>query len=195
MSGKKKIILAALLICFFLSPRLLHLNHARQMQISRSLLEIEVTAKTVTSAAIANLESLGISIPDNIMTSYQDGLALIEEVSALIQEENYEKASIKAVEALHKFREILKTLQSILPETPTEAEILAEKIIALKDAIERTYEYLSRIEKSGNEAVPSAYKTASLKNLVNEAKSHLEQALKMLDKLDIDSASKEQVLL
>jgi len=79
----------------------------------------------------------------------------------------------------------------ILPKTPDEAEVIAERIISLKVAVSRAYEYVRRLELLTARAQNAGHNCTALEGLIDEVKVHLDNALRKLDGLSVVDASRE----
>jgi hypothetical protein len=161
------------------------------MQRAKTLLDMMKVANTNVNETLTDLESKGISIPENALELYQEGLALAEDAAALMQKGNYSGASFTVVEALKKFKDILRLVYEVLPKTSEEAEALAERIIILKDEVNRTYNYVNRLEQQVSRAQTAGYNSTALENLINGMKDNLEHTLELLDGLNVEGALRE----
>jgi hypothetical protein len=97
-------------------------------------------------SAFSRLNAQNIAVPQAAETAYNEGLAHANEAASLMTQENYSAANIKAVEALQKFKEALRLLETASPVEPTEAEVTAAESISLKANISRTTEQVKRLE-------------------------------------------------
>lgn len=191
MSNTKKFGMLITLLFLVLVPSLLHATNAEQMQRAKTLLNIAQVADTNIKEALTELESRGVSISENALELYQEGVALAEEAAALMEKGNYSGASTTVVEALQRFKETLRLVYEVLPKTSTEAEVLAERIITLRAEVNRTYNYVNRLEQLTSRAQVAGYNSTTLKDLIDYMKDKLEHALELLDSLNVEGASRE----
>jgi hypothetical protein len=156
-----------------------------------ALLNFIEEANVCVDGVLDELESSGIAVPNVVTELYLEGLSLAEKATSLASEGNFSGASSTAIEALQKLKGTLRIVSEILPKTPSEAEVIAETIISLKVAVNRTYEYAKRLEELASKAQTTGYNTTNLKNLIRSVKVHLEYAFNELDGLDIEGSSRE----
>jgi hypothetical protein len=192
--NKKKaavIVLLALVLSMtflVLSPTLA-LTSSSQQQKAETLLAILGNNNTTIVEAFSNLDAQNITVPETAETAYSEGLVHAEEALRLMNEENFSEASIEAVEAMQKFGETLKLLESASPVEPTETEVAAEDVISLKANITRALEYADRLENLTARAKTKGYNTTAVEQKLSEVKRHLQNATMELRALNLDGAT------
>ncbi len=170
-----------------LSPTLALISSSEQQK-AETLLTILSNNNATIVEAFSNLGAQNITVPEPAETAYNEGLVLAEEVLRLMNEENYSEASIEAVEAMQKFGETLKLLDSISPVEPTETEVAAEDVISLKTNITRALEYVDRLENLTVRAKTKGYNTTAVEQKLSEVKQYLQNATMELRALNLDGA-------
>ncbi|HSQ53166.1 MAG TPA: hypothetical protein VLM82_01855 [Acidobacteriota bacterium] len=173
-----------------LSPTLA-LTSSSQQQKAETLLTILGSNNSTIVGAFSNLGAQNIAVPEIAETAYNEGLVHTEEALRLMNEEKYSEASIEAVEAMQKFGETLKVLDSISPVEPTETEVVAEDVISLKVNITRALEYADRLENLTVRAKTKGYNTTAVEQKLSEVKRYLQKATMELSALNLDGATEE----
>jgi hypothetical protein len=190
----KRFGLLVLFLLILLAPSLLNAISVQSDENARNakaLLEIVEVANASVKETFDEIESSGILLPDDASKLYQEGLLLAGEASDLMTSGDYAGASSAAVAALERFKNALRIVYGILPKTPDEAEAIAERIISLKVAVNRTYEYVKRLEQLITNAQNVGHNCTTLRKLVHEAEIRLENAFNDLDGLRVERASGE----
>ena len=195
MNQKKVAVIVLLTLVFsttflILSPTLA-LTSSSQQQKAETLLTILGNNNATIVEAFSNLDAQKITVPETAETAYNEGLVHAEEALRLMNEENYSEASIEAVEAMQKFGETLKVLDSISPAEPTETEVVAEDIISLKINITRALEYADRLENITARAKTKGYNTTAVEQKLSEVKRYLQNATMELRAMNLNSATEE----
>jgi hypothetical protein len=142
------IVLLALVLSMtfaFLNPTQAIANE-EQKQKAETLISILNNDNNTIVSAFSRLNAQNIAVPQAAETAYNEGLAHANEAASLMTQENYSAANIKAVEAMQKFKEALRLLETASPVEPTEAEVTAAESISLKANISRTTEQVKRLE-------------------------------------------------
>ena len=192
----KRLTIAVLLPLILLVPSLLNATNAQNsenMRNAKALLDTVEVASAGVSETFDELEAAGILVPNDAAKLRREGLQRAEKASDLMTAGDYVGASSTAVEALQRFKGALQIVYKILPKTPDEAEVIAERIIGLKVAANRAYEYVKRLELLTARAQEAGHNCTSLKGLIDDAKAHLDNALRKLDGLSVVDASRELV--
>lgn len=177
-------------IFIVLSPTLA-LTSSSQQQKAETLLTILGNNNTTIVEAFRNLEAQNITVPEIAETAYNEALVYAEEVLRLMNEKRYSEASLEAVEAMQKFGETLKLLDSVAPVEPTETEVAAEDVIRLKANITRALEYVDRLENLTVRAKAKGYNTTAVERKLTEVKLYLQNSIKELRGLNLDGATEE----
>lgn len=194
MLRSKRLGILVLFPLILLAPSFLNATNAQNDEKARNakaLLDIVEEADAGVKETLDKLESAGILVPDDAAKLYREGSESAEEASNLMASRDYTGASSAAVEALQRFKSALRIVYEILPKTPDEVEVIAERIISLKVTVSRTYEYVKRLEQLTARAQDAGHDCATLKKLIYEAEIRLEKAYEKLDGLDIEGASRE----
>ena len=194
MPSPKRFGIIVLFPLILLAPSFLNATNARNDEKARNakaLLDIVEATSAGVKETFDELESAGILVPDDAAELYREGFEITEEASGLMGLGDDSGASSAAVEALQRFKSALQIVYRILPKTPDEAEVIAERIISLKVTVNRIYEYVRRLEQLTARAQDAGHNCTTLKKLIYEAEIRLEKAYEKLDGLDIEGASRE----
>jgi len=190
----KRFGILVLFLLILLAPSFLNATNARndeKVRNAKALLDIVEATSAGVKETFDELESAGVLLPDDAAELYREGSKSAEEASDLMALGDYPGASSAAVEALQRFKSALQIVYRILPKTPDEAEVIAERIISLKVKVNRIYEYVKRLEQLTARAQDAGHNCTTLKKLIFEAEIRLEKAYEKLDGLDIEGASRE----
>jgi tetratricopeptide (TPR) repeat protein len=172
------------------SPTLAQTNDS-QRQKAETLLAILSNDNTTIVEAFSSLDAQNITVPRTAETAYSEGVEHAEEAFRLMSEEKFGEASIEAVEAMKKFEETLRILESALPVEPTETEVIAEDVISLKANITRAAEYAERLENLTAQARARGYNTTAIERTLSMVQQHLRNATRELRALNLDGATEE----
>lgn len=195
MNFKKVAIIV--LLTLVLSTAFLVLNPAsaqtngNQKQKAETLLSILDSNNMSIALAFSRLDAQSILVPQTAETAYNEGLEHAEEAVRLMNQENYDEASIEAVKAMQKFEETLKILEDASPVEPTETEVAAEEAISLKANITRAIAYVEKLGNLTAKAAAAGYNTAAIAQKLSEAKQHLRNATRKLSAMNLDGAAEE----
>jgi hypothetical protein len=185
------------LLALVLSATVLVLNPtlattiSRQQQKAETIIAILSNNNNTIVAAFSNFYAQNITAPETAETAYNEGLAHVQEALRLINQEKFSEASVEAVEAMQKFEETLKILDSASPVEPTETEVAAEDIINLKANITRATEYAGRLENLTARAKTKGYNTTAVERKLSDVKRHLQNATRELNRLNLEGATDE----
>jgi hypothetical protein len=173
-----------------LNPTLAQTND-NQKQKAETLLNILGNGNMSIVEAFSRLDAQKIPVPQTAETAYNEGLEHAEEAVRLMNQGNYDEASVEAVEAMQKFEETLKILEDASPVEPTETEVTAEEAISLKANITRTIAHVERLENLTAKATAAGYDTTAIEKTLSEIKQHLENATIKLSAMNLDGAAEE----
>ena len=190
----KRLAFAVLLPLILLVPSLLDATNTQNNENignAKALLDTVEVASAAVGETFNDLEAAGILVPNDAAELRREGLLRAEQASSLMAAGDYVGASSASVEALERFKGALQIVYKILPKTPDEAEVIAERIISLKVAASRAYEYVRRLELLTARAQDAGHNCTALEGLIDEAKVHLDNALRKLDGLSVVDASRE----
>ncbi len=176
-----------------LNPTLAQTND-NQKQKAETLLKILGNGNMSIIEAFSRFDAQNIPVPQTAETAYNEGLEHSEEAVRLMNQENYDEASVEAVKAMQKFEETLKILESASPVEPTETELTAEEAISLKANITRTIAHVERLENLTAKAAAAGYNTTAIEKRLSEVKQHLENATRELSVMNLDGAAEELVI-
>ena len=166
-------------------------QHDAEVRNAKALLDIVEVASAGVKETFDELRSHGILVPHDAAKLYREGCESAKEASDLAALGDYSGASFAAVEALQRFKSALQIAYWILPKTPDEAEVVAERIISLKVTVNRTYEYVKRLEQLTARAQSAGHNCTAIRNYIHEAEIRLDKAYEKLNGLDIEGASRE----
>ncbi len=172
----------------------LALTNDNQKQKAEALIKILDNDNKSIIEAFSRLDAQNITVPQTAETKYNEGLAHAEEAVSLMSGENFNEASIEAVEAMQKFEETLTILEDASPVEPTEIEVTAEEAISLKANITRAIRYLERLENLTAKAAAAGYATLAIEKRLSEVKQHLENAARELTAMNLDGAAEELLI-
>jgi len=108
------------------------------------LLELFDRANTTLTEIFAKLEARGITIPEEVLNIYDEGLATAKEAIQLRDEGKYAEAKEKILEAMQHLRNATLSIADDLEEVETPDEKEAREAAGIEAAIERIQ---ARIEK------------------------------------------------
>lgn len=160
-----------------------------QLYRTKALLGIVEAVNATVREMFDTLEARDIAVPAKARSLYHVGLVLAKGATDLMDEGNYSEASSRAVEALQMFKEALRLTNGYLPTKPTEAEVIADRIIRLKTSINRTYEYTRRLEHLAHKVLIAGFNLSEFETSIAGARTHLERALKKLGELKVEEAA------
>jgi len=160
------------------------------------LVEILSKAKENVDNKIADVQSKGITIPDDINAIYEEGLAEFESTKQAVTADDFDSAKKHAKNAMKAFRKVLAKSMELEQEEP-EAEDAsskvaqkdlekAEEISRLKQAIARTIEFKNKLTKIAATSAAASTIEASIADFdkaISEAKEFAENG-------DVDAAAK-----
>lgn len=182
-----------LLLILLMPVSFLHaaLSQTRDEQLyqTKALLGIVEAVNATVKETFDTLEARDIAVPAKARSLYHGGLLLAEGATHLMDGGNYSEASSRAVEALQMFREALRLTNGYLRTKPTEAEVIADRIIRLKTSINRTYEYARRLEHLADKVLIVGFNLSEFETSIAGARTHLERALKKLGELKVEEAA------
>jgi hypothetical protein len=186
------VLLALVLSMTFIifNPTLAQTNNS-QKQKAETLLAILSNDNTTLADTFSNLNAQNITAPTTAKTAYNKGIEHTEEAFRLMSEKQFDEASIEAVQAMNKFEETLKILDSASPVEQTETEVTAQEVINLKANITRATEYAERLENLTERTKTQGYNTAAIEQKLSEIKQHLRNATQQLHALNLDEATEE----
>jgi len=174
----------------FLNPTLA-LTTNTQKQKAETLLSILDNNNMSIMSAFSRLDSQNITVPQTAETPYNEGLAHAKEAVSFMNQENFSEASNEAVEAMQKFEETLRLLETVSPVEPTKTEVTAEETISLKANITRAVEHLERLENLTAKAASAGYNTAAIEKQLREVKKYLENATREVRAMNLEKAIEE----
>lgn len=173
-----------------LNPTLALTNDVQEQK-AEILIKILDSDNTTIVEAFDRLSDQNIAVPQTAETAYNEGLAHAKEAASLINQENYNEASVEAVEAMQKFKETLKLLETTSPMEPTETERAAENAINLEANIARVIQHVERLENLTAKAAAARYNVTSIERRLSEIMRHLETATLELHARNLDGAIEE----
>ena len=153
------------------------------------LLSLMQNANTTITETYNRLESQATSIPQDSLNAYNQALLLADEVTSQMQAGDFSEANSKALEALQQFKEALRIVYEVFPETPTEAQITLEKTVALQSAIDRAYLQLQQLENITSFVAASGYNTTMLEANIETITALLTNASRNLNQKSLEVAS------
>ena len=158
---------------------------------SEKLLEILETSKTEVELIFKRLEGEGVSLPEASREKFEEGQSLTNDSVKLLDQGAYNKSNEKAIKAMEKYEEALNIIDEQVPSDTLETERNTEKAIGLEKAIERAYYFADKIDALYFTTSEQDYYDETIKENIEEAKIHLENALILLDSGENDEAARE----
>lgn len=156
------------------------------------LLEILDAAKNRVEALFERLDSQGIPVPEEAQSSYSEGLSQASTAVQLRNEGRYGEANEVALQAMLKFRkamQIASEAAATVPEEPQEVE--TAKVLGLREALERTEEFIERLESLAEKVSPEKLGNSTLLEDIAEARTHLENAQTLFEEGNLEEARSE----
>ena len=173
----------------FLNPTSV-LTTDTQKQKAEALINILDNSNISIVLAFSRLDAQNITAA-NAQTEYNEGLKHAKEATSLMNEENFSESCVEAVEAMQKFEETLRLLETASLVEPTEAEVTAEKAISLKADITRAMDHIKRLENLTTKAANVGFNTSAIEKRLGEVKQYLETATRELYILNFEAAAEE----
>lgn len=158
---------------------------------SDKLLEILETSKTEVELIFKRLEGEGVSLPEASREKFEEGQSLTNDSVKLRGQGAYNKSNKKAVEAMEKYEEALNILDEQDPSDNLETERNTEKAIGIEKAVERAYYFADKIDALDSKTKEQDYYDAAIRENIEEAKIHLENAKILLESGENDEAARE----
>jgi len=162
----------------------------------QTLLDILDKARQNVDNKIADVQGKGITIPDEINTIYEEGLAEFESAKQAVNADDADSAKKHAKNAMKAFRQVFAKLIQLEEEEETEVPTVtsqaeqedlekAEEVSMLKQAIGRAIEFKNKLTKIAGTNATSALGTSivDFEQAIAEAKGFIENG-------DVDAAAK-----
>lgn len=113
-----------------------------------------------------------------------------EEAYKMYEEGRCQEAAAKVTEALRLFRESMKIAEELEEKEPDEEEFdeEVERVLELKDAIERLRMYLNKVNETCREFEEKGFDVSEVDSLIEKIAEHLLLATELLDERDIEEA-------
>ena len=185
------VLVVSLLIPISISVATIPNVNSNTLYTVESILDIIESVNRTLIQSFDSLDVLDIPIPDNLKDSYNEGNQLANIALSLADKGEYIQAGFKSVEALQKLQDTLILVDGLLPYSPTSSEELAERAISLKDSIDHTNEYISRLQEIQNNTYKEGYNSDDLKQTIETAKNYLRNALDKLNVWDLEGSDQE----
>ena len=194
MVSRKAIGSVSLVFILLLSVEILYTTPTqenRDESKAETLLAFVGSVKRTAEDVLDRFEKAGREVPPEAGKLYSEGISLAQEASVSLEAGNYSEASTGAIGALQMFKQALAVLEEAMPEKLTSAEVASEKIIKLRTAIDRTYQYTERLEDLADRAEVLGYDVTATRRAIREARRHLKNAIDNLEQWKINDASRE----
>ncbi len=194
---KIKIVATIILLTLVLIGTLISLNH------TLALISIEEKTKAETlliilgndnetiRAIIDRMDAQNILVPQEVNTTYNEGIIHAQEAIRLMNQEKYDQANSEAIDAMQKFEETLRLLDVASLIEPTEAEKKAEDVIALKANITRGFKYVEQLENLTAKIEAAGYNITEIAIQLVLVRQHLEAAERKIYTLNLEEVSGE----
>lgn len=166
-------------------------NNIEQKNKAETLLTIIDNDNKTIRSAIDRLDAQNILVPQNVKTTYSEGIVHAKEAISLMNQGKFNQANTKAIEAMQKFEETLRLLDDASPSELTETEKIAEEAIALKANITRAFEYLERVKNLTARILFAGYNTSEVAERLTLVEQHLQNAKTKLSVANLEGATEE----
>ena len=162
---------------------------AQARELAEKLIDMAQKARVRVEAAFEHLEDHNIDIPDPARDSYDQGLENEEHAQDLFDEDNYNEAVNEALQALQDFHTALRIVREVEGEEVEEEDTKLGR--GPRVAIERAYRFLDRLSDMAKKLDDENYDVSEVKDNLEEAETHLEEATDLLDSGDVNGAAQE----
>ena len=152
------------------------------------LLSLIQNANATVIETYSRLESQAISVPPSSLSSYNQALEFSDEAVKQIQTGNFSQAYNNALQALKQFKEALIIAYETAPDTPTQEQIMLERTVALRSAVDRTQLQILQLDNLSKFVAATGYNTTILENKIENAKALLANASSNLNQNNYETA-------
>jgi len=151
-------------------------------ELASDLLALVNTSREKAEAIIQGMEDEGTEIPEEAIRALEKGDEFLEEALELMDDGDCKQASAKLTVALqHYGKAAQKALEAGEEHEEEEHEEEAEKAIGLREAIERAYSFLEKVNETAADFEEKGINVTEVRNLLLEANQTLTQAENELD--------------
>ncbi|MGQ9679658.1 MAG: hypothetical protein ACUVV4_02680 [Candidatus Bathyarchaeia archaeon] len=155
--------------------------------LAEKLISMNNLAKARVEAVFEELEEDNITIPEDALSSYENGVEMLGDSKDLFDDGLYAESVNKALQALQEFNTALRLAKAV---ERTEAEEEGEEC-RLRVALDRAYSFLEKLESMADKLEEMGYDVTDLRGNLTEARRHLDESVKLLDSGDISGAAHE----
>lgn len=152
----------------------------------QELIDILQKAEEYAVEEFDKVRSQGVTIPQAAEQSLNDGLSVAEEAVQSFNQGNLSGAKILALEALQHFRDALDRIEEI-----NDIEAQAQRLICLREAASRAESIITNLEAIADQSELAGYDVSEIRQLLETAEQHLNNAMGFLDEAQSDSAESE----
>jgi hypothetical protein len=144
------LIIPSLSIFAFSEPKTV--NTEDDCELASDILTLVEASRDKAEAIIHGLEDEGEEVPEGAERALEKGNESLEEALELLNAGDCKPASMKLMEALqHYGRAAQKALEAEVEPEDEEFEEKAEKAIGLREAIERAYSFLEKVNETAKD--------------------------------------------
>ena len=185
-------ITCTVLIVTLTTSVLLSLNASAQVGANlepkaKTLLSLIDKLNQTATAAVTRLRLLGNDSNSEAESHYRSGSISAQDAANFMKKGNYSRAVSAALEAMQSFQKVLKIAETRLNGSSGTA-VAAERIMTLKAAINRTYEYLGKVDDLIASAQAKGFNVTEIEKVLNNTRARLANAAEKLRLLDADNA-------
>ena len=159
-------------------------------KLAHDMLELLHMSREKTGDIISDIMDDYPEYSDALYEKFLKAEEAAEEAYVLYEEGKCQEAAAKATEALRLYGESMKLAERLIEEEPDEDDFEeeVEKVLELKDAIERLRAYLIRVNETSREFKDKGFDVSAVDSLIEKAAEHLLLAEELLDERSIEEA-------
>ncbi len=159
-------------------------------KLAHDLLELLHMSREKTGDIISEIMEDYPEYSDALYEKFMKAEEAAEEAYELYEEGKCQEAAAKATEALRLYGESMKLAERLIEEEPDEDDFEeeVEKVLELKDAIERLRAYLIRVNETSRELEDKGFDVSAVDSLIEEAFKQLLLAEELLDERSVEEA-------
>lgn len=161
--------------------------------LANELIDIANKSKVKVEEIFDELKTQYMGVPREAEELYVEGVKLLNDAISCRDNGDYANACSYALKAMQKFKLALQTAYKFALRVETkEEEEKAFNLVCLRTAISRAYDFADRIEALANSTEEKfGVNLTTVKNEVEDARVHLNNAESLLDEGKINEAAKE----
>lgn len=161
----------------------------RDRRRAEQLLQLCSRSQERVRESMEDAKGRGISVTAEAENMFQEGNRLRLEAEAAFGEGNYAKCANLCLEAMHHYKASIRILMMQWEETPRETA--QGKAVGLVVAIERVEIFIDRLSAMATKAEDLGYNVTEIREVMQEASSHLDNAKILLADGDVSGAAQK----